>query len=163
MNLIMIIIIIMVIKWKWWLLLCFCLLFKDWELPISIISTRSTSRAQTSTAPSLMRENSLIRRENFTKIHSAFVLLLRYTHPENRKKSYFQGVERNIPEMFQIVPCVICDISCKFHENPFIRFSVVLLKDMTPRLAWRPWNSLANSFVVLCPTYPENLMKIHFR
>ena len=49
--------------------------------------------------------------------------------------------------MCQIVPCVIVDISWKFHENPFIYFVVMLLTDTQLRLDGRPWNSLTSYFL----------------
>ena len=44
-----------------------------------------------------------------------------------KKEPYAQGVKPLIPKMFQIVPCIIANISLKFHENPLIDFTVVLL------------------------------------
>ena len=56
--------------------------------------------------------------------------------------------------MFQIVPCVIGNISWKFHENPFIYFTVVLLTITPGAPRWgtvkqsrQVWNSLANYFL----------------
>ena len=40
-----------------------------------------------------------------------------------------QGVKRNILKLFQMVSCTKSHLSWKFHENPFTRFSVMLLKD----------------------------------
>ena len=48
------------------------------------------------------------------------------TDPE-KKEPYAQGVKPIIPKIFQIIPCVIANISWKFHENPLIDFTVVLL------------------------------------
>ena len=58
-------------------------------------------------------------------------MLLVYTEPEKRKN-----------ELFQIVPCVIDDLSWKFHENPCIPFTVILLADTPLHLDGRPWNNL---------------------
>ena len=41
-----------------------------------------------------------------------------------------QGVNRNVPKMFQIAPCAMCVFFWKFHENPFNSFSAMLLTDM---------------------------------
>ena len=41
-----------------------------------------------------------------------------------------QGVNRNIPKMFQIAPFVMSVLFSKFHENLFNRFSVMLLRGM---------------------------------
>ena len=69
--------------------------------------------------------------------------------------------------MFQIVPCVIANISWKFNENPLIDFTVVLLTNMpgAPRWetviqSWHIWNSLANYFFVSCLTFHKKFIKI---
>ena len=45
------------------------------------------------------------------------------------KKSCVQGVAWNILKMIPIVPCIKSHLTCKFHENPFHCFSVMLLTD----------------------------------
>ena len=46
-------------------------------------------------------------------------------HRDNKKMNpVSNGVIHIIPKMFQDVPCAIADISWKFHENPFIQFTV---------------------------------------
>ena len=39
-----------------------------------------------------------------------------------------QGVNHNIPKMFQFAPCVMSVVVWEFHENPVNRFSAMLLK-----------------------------------
>ena len=85
------------------------------------------------------------------------------TDPENKtqkikKEPYAQGVLPIIPKMFQIVPCVIANISWKFHENPLIDFTVVLLASIPGAPRWETvkqsrqvWNSLANYFFCVVP------------
>ena len=41
-----------------------------------------------------------------------------------------QGVNYNIPQMFQIAPCLTSELSWKCDENLFICFPVMLLRDM---------------------------------
>ena len=45
------------------------------------------------------------------------------------KISCVQGVEWNILKMFPIVLCIKSHLPWKFHENPFSRFSIMLLTD----------------------------------
>ena len=54
--------------------------------------------------------------------------------PNREKESCIQGVNPIIPKMFQTVPRVIASISLKFHENPLIDFTVMLLTDTLRRL-----------------------------
>ena len=82
-----------------------------------------------------------------------------------------QEVNRNTPKRFQIAPCVISVRFGKFHENPFNRFSAMLLTDtdssekveknfpMFKGLNRTPWKC-SRLFIVSSPTYPENFMKI---
>ena len=56
------------------------------------------------------------------------MILLTNTYPENR--SGIQGINCNTPKMFHIVPCPMASLSWKFHENPFMRFPVMLFTDM---------------------------------
>ena len=60
--------------------------------------------------------------------------------------------------MFQIVSCVIANISWKFHENPLIDFTVVLLTNTPGTPRWETtkqtrqvWNSLT-SYCLACRT-----------
>ena len=81
------------------------------------------------------------------------------TDPE---KSCFQGVKRNIPKMFQIVPCVT---SCKFHEIHSSFFHTVAhsheaAPSFRPQISLVGRDSQVNYFAVLCPTYLENVIKI---
>ena len=78
-----------------------------------------------------------------------------------------QGVNRNIPKMFHSAHCVKSVIFWKFHENPFNRFSVMLLRGMDSSekspvfkgLNGTSWKC-SQLFHVSSPTYPENVMKI---
>ena len=69
-----------------------------------------------------------------------------------------------IPKMFQIAPCVIVDISWKFHKNPFIHFAVMWLTDTPLRLDGRPWNSLVRrktvQLIISC-VVPDISWKLH--
>ena len=47
----------------------------------------------------------------------------------NRKKYCIQNAKGNIPKMFQIVSCTMAHLSWKYHENPFMCFSVMWLTD----------------------------------
>ena len=57
------------------------------------------------------------------------VMLLRGMDSSGKvgKTSCVQGVKWNILKMFPIVPCIQSHLPRKFHENPFSRFSVMLL------------------------------------
>ena len=71
--------------------------------------------------------------ENLIKIHSLIFpnccwqtrILLKMS----KKISCVQGIEWNIPKMFQIVPYAKSHLPWKFHDYPFTRFSVMLLTD----------------------------------
>ena len=66
--------------------------------------------------------------------------------------------------MFQIVPCVIANISWKYHENPRIDFTIVLLTDTPGALDGWLWNSLVKyETVCLIITYviPDVSWKFH--
>ena len=84
-----------------------------------------------------------------------------------RKIFCFQGVKRNIPHIFQIVSCVSTNITCKFHDNPFI-FSVMLLKkhDAAPNLGivkqsiWA-WKTLGSYFLCYLQHIQKKIMEIH--
>ena len=70
-------------------------------------------------------------------------MLLTNKDPDNIKhESCIQRFKRIIPKVFQVVSYAMIDLSWKFHENPFMHFTVMLLTDMTPRQVWGPWNSL---------------------
>ena len=59
-------------------------------------------------------------------------MLLTDTNSSEKVKknvSYVQGVKWNIPKEFQIVSCTKPHLPLKFHENPFSRFSNILLTD----------------------------------
>ena len=43
-----------------------------------------------------------------------------------KKEPYPLGVKPIIPKMFQIIPCVITNLSWKFYEKTLIDFTVVL-------------------------------------
>ena len=81
-----------------------------------------------------------------------------------------QGVNRNIPKMFQIATYVRPVIFWKFHENPFNRFSAMLLRGMDSSenvekipvfkgLNGKSWKC-SQLFLVSSHTYPENFMSI---
>ena len=59
-----------------------------------------------------------------------------------KKKSCIQGIKHNIPQIFQIIHCVISDVSWKCHENPLVHFSIMLLTDKMLCLVWGLWNNL---------------------
>ena len=119
--------------------------------------TRSTPRAQTSAMPSLKSVKQSTEAWNSV----AYYFLCQYpenimnTHPSGiplccqqtrtqkiKKEPFAQGVKPIIPKMFQIVPCVIANISWRFHENPLIYFTVVLLTNTPGSLDGRLWNTL---------------------
>ena len=82
------------------------------------------------------------------------VMLPTNTDPDNKKGPYAQGVTLIIPKIFQIVPCVIANISWKFHENPLIDFTVMLQTNTLGAPRWETvkqsrqvWNNLANYFL----------------
>ena len=61
------------------------------------------------------------------------MLLTETDFPEYIKmKSCIQWFERNNPQIFQLIPCVMPDLSWKFHEHPFIRFYAMLLTVRQP-------------------------------
>ena len=67
--------------------------------------------------------------ENFIKIRMPiFSWYFQQSQIQKIEKSIlYQGVNCNISKMFQIVPCLMCNLCWKFHENLFIHFHVVLL------------------------------------
>ena len=44
-----------------------------------------------------------------------------------KNQSWIQGVNHRDTKMFQIVLCLMYNLSWKFHENPFIRLSIIVL------------------------------------
>ena len=52
-----------------------------------------------------------------------------FLRKSGKKNSCVQGVKWKIPKMFPIVPCIKSHLPWKFHEDPFCRFSVMLLTD----------------------------------
>ena len=46
-----------------------------------------------------------------------------------KNRPWIQEVNRNSLKLFQIVHSLMCDLSWKFHENPFIRFLMMSLRD----------------------------------
>ena len=133
------------------------------------MTTRSTPRAQTSAMPSLksMKQST----QSWNSI--AYCFLCQYpedfinVHPsgitwccqETRTQKIEKGTlcPRGQPitlKMIQIVPCVIANISKKFHGNQVIVFTVVLLTNRPGAPRWETvkqsryvWNSLANYFL----------------
>ena len=93
-----------------------------------------------------------------------YVMLPTTTDPGNRKKELcVQGVNPIIPQMFQIVSCVIANTSCKFHENPLFNFTVVLPTNTPGVPKWETvkqsrqvWNSLANYFLCQARRFIKN-------
>ena len=149
---------------------CWTWAFRISEKWVSIaFGTRSTPRAQTSATLSLKSVKQSAEAwisvaycflspypENFMNVHpSGITWCCHQTRTQKIKKEpYAQGVLPIIPKMFQIVPCAIANISWKFHENPLIDFTMVLLTNMpgaarweTVKLARQGWNSLANHFL----------------
>ena len=109
--------------------------------------------------------NSLLKLETVYPIPSSvhiLKILWMFIHPlfrevankhgprKEKKEACVQGVKPITPKMFQIVPCVIANISWKY-ENPIIDFTVVSITDTTGAPRWETvkqsrlaWNSLAN-------------------
>ena len=94
--------------------------------------------------------------ENLMNAHPSGILwcCLQTRIQKIKKEPYAQGVKPIVPKMFQTVPCVIADISWKFHENPLINFTMVLLTNTPGVPRWETvkqtrqvWNSLANYFL----------------
>ena len=94
--------------------------------------------------------------DNFMNVHpSRLPWCCQQTRTQKIKREpYAPGVNPIIPKMFQIVPCVIANISWKFHENPLIDFTLVLLTNTPGVPRWETmkqsrqvWNSLANYFL----------------
>ena len=121
--------------------------------------TRSNFKAQTSATLSLMNvkqtsqawyslsNTSLLSHLKvlWKPIHPFFSLVfLIPTDAENKTlfHSCIQGVINKLSEMFQIVHCIISDLSWSIHENPTIPFPVMLLTGTPPHLSWWPWESL---------------------
>ena len=67
--------------------------------------------------------------ENLFNRFSAMLLRGMDWSEKVEKKSCVQGVKRNILKILPIVPCIESHLPWKFHENPFSRFSVMLLTD----------------------------------
>ena len=67
----------------------------------------------------------------------------------------------NIQRSQGVPDCSLCDILL-ISRNLFIIFSILVLTDMTQHIFGGPKisDSLANYFVVLCPTYHENVIEI---
>ena len=141
------------------------------KLSENITYTRSTPRVQTSTTPRLKSVkqstqawNSIANcflcpyPENFMNVHpSSIRWCCQQTRTQKKKEPYAQRVKLIIPKMFQIVPCVLANISWKFHENPLIDFTVVSLTNTPRETRWETvkqsrqvWNSLADYFL-WCP------------
>ena len=52
-----------------------------------------------------------------------------------KKKPCMQEIKHTIPQIFKHAPCILSNISWNFHENPSMRFPVMLLADkQTDRL-----------------------------
>ena len=65
----------------------------------------------------------------------------KHGYKTQKNKSYIQEVKQNIPKMFQVVPCARANKSWQFHENLFIYFLVILIRNTLRCLDGRPWNS----------------------
>ena len=72
----------------------------------------------------------------FLKFNENLFTIHKVTNKHGSRKqennSFVRRIKHDIPKMFQIVPCVISDLSWKFREVPFIRFSLVLLTHISP-------------------------------
>ena len=96
------------------------------------------------------------------------ITLLTNMEPGNRKID--PEVHLNIPKIFPFVPGPVCKLSYFFHENPFIRVPIMLLTntDFFENTEIETLNSrvkhdnpkISRLFLLSCPTYPENFMKI---
>ena len=81
-----------------------------------------------------------------------------------------QGVNRNIPTIIPVALCVMTILFWKFHENPFNRFSAMLLRGMDSfqkvkkNYLFKGLNATSwkcsQLFLGSSPTYSENFMKI---
>ena len=118
--------------------------------------TRSTPRAQTSAMPSLKSV------KQSTQAWNSVAYCFLCPNPE----PCVQGVKPTILQMLQIVPCVIANISWRFHENP-LDFTVVLLTNApgaprreTVKQSRHVWNSLANYFLCHACLSIKKFMKI---
>ena len=87
-------------------------------------------------------------------------------HGPQKKEPYAPGVKPIIIKMFHTVPCVIANISWKFHENRWIDFTVVLLTNMPGAPRWETvkqyrqvWNSPANYFLCRAWHFIKNSWK----
>ena len=60
---------------------------------------------------------------------SAMLLRGMDSSEKSDKNSCVQGVKSNILKVFPIVPCIKSHLPWQFHENPYSRFSVMLLTD----------------------------------
>ena len=61
-----------------------------------------------------------------------FLLYIANRHESSskwKKKNCIQNAKGNIPKLFQIVSCTMAHLSWKYHENPFMCFSVMWLTD----------------------------------
>ena len=146
----------------------YCVLNKILTIYVAL-QTRSTPRAQTSATPSLKRVKQSTQAwnsvaycflcpypGNFMNVHpSSITWCCQQTRTQEiGKGTLCPGVKLIIPKMYQIVSCVIANISWKFHENPLIDFTVVLLTNTPGAPRWETmkqsrqvWNSLANYFL----------------
>ena len=100
--------------------------------------------------------------ENFMKI--PFALHNIAEKHASRKILYPSGYTQHL-KMLHPVPCAAPDLSCKSHENPFTRFSVMLLTDTDSPTKWieknLPYPKCSTLFHVSCRTYPGNFLEIH--
>ena len=135
-----------------------------------LINNKKHPRKQTSATPSLKRVKHSTQAWNSV----AYWFLCPYpisrmfihptnTDPENKNGPYAQGVKPIIPK---VVPCVIANISWKFHENPLIGFTVVLLTNTPGAPRWETvkqsrqvWKSLANYFLCRAWHFIKNWWK----
>ena len=73
-------------------------------------------------------------------------------------------VKCNFPKRFRLFLGLLAAIYCKFNEQAFFRFAIMLLTYMTPwqgnhETIYSGVIQLANYFAVLCQTYSDNFIK----
>ena len=95
------------------------------------------------------------------------IMLLTDTSPRLDGRPWNSLVMRET--VYSIISCVVPNISWKFHENPFIRFSIIVLTiaDSQNRKIDPEFKGLITTtrkcfrlFFVSCKIFPENFMKI---
>ena len=96
-------------------------------------------------------------KKSWKSVHPFFHNIInKHGSRKQKNRPRIQGVNRDIPKIFQIALCVMFVFFWKFHENPLSRFSVMLLTDIQTD---RPTDNDENITFAMAEVTKENQTK----